>query len=383
MAFVQFLSKRRKQRDNFCGQERLGENCTISMWKRGQDDSRLPYQGYHHRRSERSRDASSLSKAFADWIDLPADAFVIGVPITVIEFSYVVSHRVGVTARIRREDGGEHGVAVHDLEFPSGSDSARYMAAYRRWLGIEPQDIETPTRPTHRHRVEIADIAMGQSLELVTLSVKQRSARCRLLGSDREVTLRSTDQWKLIPGEIASVKTEKTWRYAGHPYLSGGILSSRLDVPALGLAPLELEDLGMWNPEEYWGEEDDPFEDWVKPTIAAGPRPEYEMEQVIPGEDPEDAFDDPITLSVDLKNGGQTGEAEKVLQELCQADLPAFTLITIHDRLQPQRVTHTPHGETVENCPVMKTEKVGIYLPVAAHVVTTKDPSAPIVLSAW
>ena len=45
------------------------------------------------------------------------------------------------------------------------------------------------------------------------------------------------------------------------------------------------------------------------------------MEQVLPGEDPDDPFNDPITRSNDLKNAGKWTEAEKILMELCQEDL--------------------------------------------------------------
>jgi len=47
----------------------------------------------------------------------------------------------------------------------------------------------------------------------------------------------------------------------------------------------------------------------------------FEMEQVLPGEDPDDPFNDPITQSNDLKDAGEWAEAEKILMELCQADL--------------------------------------------------------------
>ncbi len=64
-----------------------------------------------------------------------------------------------------------------------------------------------------------------------------------------------------MPGEIATVRPRKQWRYAGHPYLSGDIVETRLEVAALGLEPLRLEHLGTWDPtEEYWGEEDQPLE---------------------------------------------------------------------------------------------------------------------------
>ena len=62
-------------------------------------------------------------------------------------------------------------------------------------------------------------------------------------------------------------------------------------MQALGLVPLKLEERGMWDPaEHYWGEEGEPIEKWAKPIIAWGPRPEFEMEQVLPGADARSRF---------------------------------------------------------------------------------------------
>ena len=58
-----------------------------------------------------------------------------------------------------------------------------------------------------------------------------------------------------------------------------------------------------------------------EPIIAHGPRPMFEMEQVLPGEDPDDPFTDPIIRSNDLKDAGERAEAKKILMQLCQADL--------------------------------------------------------------
>jgi hypothetical protein len=55
------------------------------------------------------------------------------------------------------------------------------------------------------------------------------------------------------------------------PTCRGKVQSSRLDVRALGLMPLGLEPEGDWDPEhEYWGEEGEPLDEWVKPIIARG-----------------------------------------------------------------------------------------------------------------
>jgi hypothetical protein len=142
------------------------------------------------------------------------------------------------------------------------------------------------------------------------------------LKTDRIITLRAQRLWDLVPGEIATVKPAKLWRYGGHPYLSGEIESKRLDAAALGLVPLRLEEQGTWDPdEEYWGEPDDPIDEWAKPIIANGTRREFEMEQVLPGQDPDDPFSDPITEANDLKDAGDYVGARRILMELCESDL--------------------------------------------------------------
>ena len=66
---------------------------------------------------------------------------------------------------------------------------------------------------------------------------------------------------------------------------------------------------------------DELIEEWAKPIIARGPRPEFKMEQVLPGADPDDPCSDPITESNDLKAAGDILGAERILMELCEFDL--------------------------------------------------------------
>jgi tetratricopeptide (TPR) repeat protein len=237
---------------------------------------------------------------------------------------YDGNERRGLTAKCRREDGSEYVVAVSEVVLPQASAGARYIAAYRRWLNLDPYPAEAMKafRSGRQHKVADDDIDLSKPVELVALSVMERAARCRLLGSDRIITLRASRLWEVVPGAIVTVKPGKQWRYGGHPYFSGEIQSIRIDVKALDLAPLGLAEMGMWDPkEEYWGEEDEPIEEYARPIIAHGPRPMFEMEQVLPGEAPDDPFNDPITRSNDLKDAGERAEAEKILMQLCLADL--------------------------------------------------------------
>jgi len=302
----------------------------------------------------------AFRQAFEDDVALPADGFVIGEPVSVVAINYDGNERRGLTVTCRREDGSEYVVAVSEVVLPQASEGARYIAAYRRWLNLDPYPAETKRRSRRgrQHKVADDDIDLSKPVELVALSVKERAARCRLLGSDRIITLRASRLWEVVPGAIVTVKPGKQWRYGGHPYLSGEIQSTRIDVKALDLAPLGLAEMGMWDPkEEYWGEEGEPIEEWAKPIIAHGPRPMFEMEQVLPGEDPEeqvlpgedpdDPFNDPITRSNDLKYAGERAEAEKILMELCRADLRC---LDAHSHLGNFVFDHRPQNAMKSVC---------------------------------
>src|SRR4030042_291865 len=158
----------------------------------------------------------AFRQAFEDHVAMPAEAFVVGEPVTVMRIDYDGNERRGVTAGC----GGGGG---------SGAGNA---------------------------------------------------FSCRLRGKEHVITLRPAGLWDVAPGEIIMVSPRKQWRYRGHPYLSGEIKAWRLDIAALGLIPLKLKQTGMWNPkDQYWGEPDEPTEEWAKPIRSRGPRPEYAMEQ--------------------------------------------------------------------------------------------------------
>jgi hypothetical protein len=205
----------------------------------------------------------------------------------------------------------------------------RLCDALRRAPALPVAEVPTPENTAKTARpgksppgILAADLDLSKPVELVVLSVKDKAARCRLLRGNRVITVRATRLWTVVPGEIAVVQPRKQWSYAGHPYLSGTLESTRLDVADLGLVPLRLHPRGMWKPDEhYWGEPDEPIEEWAKPIIARGPRPEFVMEQILPGADRADIDSDPIIESNDLKDAGDRDGACRILMELCQADL--------------------------------------------------------------
>ncbi|MBI4455946.1 MAG: hypothetical protein HY644_08610 [Acidobacteria bacterium] len=201
----------------------------------------------------------AFRQALEDNITLPCDGLVIGEPVSVIDFDYDGNERRGLTARCRGSDGLKHVVAAADVVLLQRSEGACFLAAYRKWLGLKPYSQEVPVDAHRRRRQHKAsaptDLDLSAPIELAALSIKEKSARCRLLGGDRIITLRASMIWKAVPGEIILIRPRKQWSYAGHSYLSGEIESTRLDVPALGLVPLRLTQQGIWKPEEYyWGD---------------------------------------------------------------------------------------------------------------------------------
>lgn len=265
----------------------------------------------------------ALEAAAQNEAALPADAFVGGEPVTAVVITYSGHPRAGLTLHGTRRQR-PFSVGLADVEFPPGSGGARFVSLYRAWLGFGelPSDPELHSAmPASRHKVTSDDIAVGSPVELIVLACKSNALRCRLLGTAREVTLRTAVRDE-VPGGIITVLPTKHWTHARHAYLAGNVLSIRADVEALGLIPLGLHDQGEWNPEtEYWGEEGAPIEEWATPIIARGNRPMFEMEQVLPGTDPGDFDSDPIVEASELNTADDRAGAREVLMNLLAQDL--------------------------------------------------------------
>jgi hypothetical protein len=193
----------------------------------------------------------AFRRAFEDNITLPAEGTVVGEPVLVMAFDYDGNGRRGLTAKCRLTNGREHVIAAADVTMPAASEGVRYLAAYRKWMGLAAARPSATVKQKVRPAKTVLDIS--EPVDLVILTVRQKAARCRVLGSGLEVTLRATRLFNVVPGEIAVVRPNREWTYAGHPYLSGEIESKRLDPRALGLVPLKLNARGAWEPaQDIW-----------------------------------------------------------------------------------------------------------------------------------
>jgi hypothetical protein len=132
--------------------------------------------------------------------------------------------------------------------------------------------------------------------ELVAINAYNNNIKARRLDTGEKMVWRGRNYSPLlVEGEIFEVEPEKEWLFNKAHFISGKIISNRIDIAALGLEPLPVNCFNRR-------------------------RREYEMEQVIPGAR-DDEIDDPITNAVDLKNMGRIDEAWEVLNRVIEQDL--------------------------------------------------------------
>lgn len=254
--------------------------------------------------SDDTRFLFEIEQAFQAEVRLPVDAHVIGEPVTVVRIRDSGLARVGLLACCRR---GEltHEINLADVVFPAASAGASLVARYREWLGLAPfapSDLDA----AHPHKVEGDDIVVGTPVELVVLACKSNALRCRLLGSTREVTLRTAVRDE-IPGTIITVTPRKQWTHARHPYFSGDVSSVRIDASVLGLVPLVL----------YRENEAHPESDGD--NAGRDGRATYRIEDLSLANDHADS--DLLFEAQECIDAGAYAEADELLHKLLAADL--------------------------------------------------------------
>ncbi len=179
--------------------------------------------------------------------------------------------------------------------------------------------------------------------ELVVLHPGKETARCRILGTDREVLLHTRGIPRLVPGEVITLLPEGKVGPTGHPYLSKPWEMRRVEVRSLGLEPLALEEKGSLDPEEELEASGGKaaVEEWLHPLVFRGKRPVFELEEIEPGKDPEDPTWDPILDALEIKKNGDLEGAEELLFHLLSVDLRHLDahahLGTFHFEENPER----------------------------------------------
>jgi hypothetical protein len=233
---------------------------------------------------------------------LPADAHVIGEPVTVTHVRYAGVARAGLLATCKRGEA-TYELSLADVVFPAASTGAVLVARYRTWLGLVPFDAPT-VEGARPHKVEGDDIVLGKPVDLLVLACKSNALRCRLLGSTREITLRTAVRDE-IAGSIITVTPKKQWTHARHPYLSGDVSAVRIDASVLGLVPLALQ------------REDVPAA--VGCDGAGSGRPTYRLVPVASSND--DPATELLLEAQDCVDAGDYAEADELLSQVLALDL--------------------------------------------------------------
>lgn len=268
----------------------------------------------------------ALHTTIAQEFSLPAEATVTGEAVLIVKIECGATPQQGLRATCRKAGGAEYAVSFADVVFPESSTGALFVRVYRSWL-----DVPRPTRSRRslqrlkilESKARVGQLEMHKPIELVLLGIKSNHGRCRVLETGKDLTLRSVEVWDLVPGEIVVVKPSKHWSYAGHPYITGEIQSHRIDVSALCLQPLGLQEHGIWEQSEVGGcgEDGTPVDERERSDLKSVSRMAYEMEMIIPTPPVHFVEEDAIEKAIELAEAGDIGEAERVLMGLTLADL--------------------------------------------------------------
>jgi tetratricopeptide (TPR) repeat protein len=202
--------------------------------------------------------------------------------------------------------------------------------------------------PGSERLIDQINIEMDEPVDLAVIVVKQTGIRCKLIHSQLPVTYRTVN--RDVEGEIITVIPSKIWQFKNTVYMSGETIDRRLDIDALELTPLEIKEVGIFEPDEAeLLDEYDPYEKYYRPIIAFGPRKKFEMEQVLPFYDPESMDDDPISKSVDAFQNGDNEAGFKILKDLLTEDLRCIDAHVHLGNWEFNNTTGKLHDETLKH----------------------------------
>lgn len=319
-------------------QERIKQDFQEAVGRTGSDDQAL----------------QAILGFLREHLMLPSYATFVGIPVTVADIEYHGNARLGITAVVLRRNR-HYRVSLLELDFSPELAFSFCQKAYRSWAGWPPpsskesgqrrsDEFQSDNFQIHRGKQPRSGdaIAAGEDLreeevaqpgggsntrELVVFSVGTRVTACRFLdgGEDASVHLSSWELLQLIPGEILTLEIRRTWNYRKQLHVSGKMLAHGLEISRLDLTPLRLTDQGEWDPHEFFeeelaGQDEEELPDYYVPILAAGVRPEFEMEQVVPG-DLDPSADGPILEAVYAKDMDDPSRAEGILMNLLREDL--------------------------------------------------------------
>ncbi len=287
--------------------------------------------GFLERILQGARDEDGRFRAFMKALNhhlaLPCRGWVMDHEVRIVALRYKGQPRRGIVAVVS-DDAKLHPVSLADVRPDPSARGALHLTAYRAWMGLPPSHhlidwaaSKALLRPALPGRAEQDGGAPAATLDLVVLSVQEDSAECRDLKGIQRISLRLPGGCDLVPGEVVTIKPHHAWVQDDRHFLRGEVIERQIDARLLDLTPLELWSRGHWDPSEgYWGAPGQPIDPCYVPILQAGPRPSYEMDQLLPG-CMDDTGEDPIMQAIALHKEGDHQAAHQIVNDLVTREL--------------------------------------------------------------
>lgn len=138
----------------------------------------------------------AFRQAFDDNLRVPCAATVVGAPVTVVKFDFDGNERRGLTATCRLPDGSQCTVSAADIRLPAGDPHERYIAAYRKWMGL-PQKRTKPAIAAQVRKESVKPSLDQRAIELVVLAVQRLAVPTKFL-KDLQILPGSTGSTPLM-----------------------------------------------------------------------------------------------------------------------------------------------------------------------------------------
>ncbi|HLH69901.1 MAG TPA: hypothetical protein VKY90_12955 [Candidatus Dormibacteraeota bacterium] len=200
----------------------------------------------------------AFREAVAEHLPVLSGATVVGEEVTVVDVEVDRGASRRLVAICRRQ-GRDYAIALVDVRFPPFSPLALLAAAYARWS----------------------------------------RERAGVLG-------------------LPAPRPRRSWVYPLRTRPDGA--AARRLLEACRARPLRLQLVGVWEPTEHdWGEPGAPIAPELRPLIIAGPRPQCQLERVVPPGGEGDR-EDPIAVALGLVREGHRREARGLLRSLTERE---------------------------------------------------------------
>lgn len=181
----------------------------------------------------------------------------------------------------------------------------------------------------------------SRKLDAAVLKVNRRSARVRALTEAGQITFRSRDVWRVVPGHLVTLVVEKRWTWKADEYATGLIENPRIAVEKLALEPLPLHDHGLEDLRTGYEHfrKGEPYAPLWR-ALTADRRLGFVMDPIAWGQFPGASDEEnPTCDAAELAQAGQTAQAYDLLMEALGTDLRC---LDAHAHLGNLEFDHAP-----------------------------------------